>query len=1264
MQKLVNCRLHYKLRLTWCMIKRYVGLCFLFCCILFKPAMAQRPLVTEANRLQLNGIAVNANSIFLQGQQRALTLAPNRGWAITRQMPNGGVVSLQGIDSLGFPVYLVTHNNTTAAATTGTNQVQPGGSLGLNLSGSSAFLNNKWAIWDGGRLFSTHQEFAGKTITFGDNASVIDHATHVAGTLMAKGIYAPSRGMAFNANTLSSFDFNNDVAEMSAAAPNLLLSNHSYGEVAGWSYNSTDLRWEWSGLPGDNVDYKFGFYGTRTRDFDQIAYNAPYYLIVESAGNSRNSNGPAVGQAYYGYSSATNQSFVNKGPRPATISSNNGYDIISVTANAKNILTIGAVNPLPFGPTSSSDISIASFSSWGPTDDGRIKPDLVGDGVNMLSTSSNGTASYSPLSGTSFAAPNVTGSLLLLQEYYAQKNAGNFMRAATLKGLACHTAFDAGNAGPDYIYGWGLLNMPKAAQAITDNGVKSRISEQTLTQGQQQTFTVTASGNGELMATISWTDVQGTPTADGTVNSRTPKLVNDLDIRITDGATTFRPWVLDPLQPALTATTGDNIRDNIEQIYIPGALPGKTYTITVSHKGTLQGSQPYSVIITGIGGTAYCASAPVSSADSRVNQLTLSNVNYTAGTGCTSYTDNTGLTVQLERGKTYPLNLTLGTCGNNFNKAAKVFIDWNGNGVFETSELAATTSIINGTATFNGTIVVPGTVVAGNYSIMRVVLSETNDASSVQACGSYAKGETQDYRVQFLQTATDAGITAIVNPETSGTCSGTTLVTVKIKNFGSMPASNIPVTVTVKTADNVTTTFNETYPGTLAPLADDNFTLNSTFNAVPGTSYTITATTGLPNDIILANNSASVITQTLVSPPPTNVSAVYCADTKKYLLTGAGNGQLFWYLNANDAIPFAYGQNLTTSQAPVNGTYYAGLNDFKASVGPATKNVFSGGGYNQFTPSVFVTTAVPAVIQSARLYIGNSGLITFNVSNSDGQIVSTKTINATATRSNPAPGELANDPNDQGRVYNLNLTLPVAGKYTISIVFDGNATLFRNNSGVTGYPFKAGDIFNITGNDATPASGADTEYYKSFYYYFYDMRVQSTGCASDQRVAVALSKPVITQTSTTTLSSSAAAGNQWYLDGKLIEGATGQTYNPVQSGSYTLSVLLTSGCTLLSDSFAFALKALNPDKSTEIGLATFPVPASKFLNVLFESKTPEQLTLQLINSAGKIVYTQSKTIAAGSFSTSIDVSHQSPGTYTVRVMLGQKSYSHKVIIIP
>src|ERR1700722_7333354 len=105
------------------------------------------------------------------------------------------------------------------------------------------------------------------------------------------------------------------------------------------------------------------------------------------------------------------------------------------------------------------------------------------------------------------------------------------------------------------------------------------------------------------------------------------------------------------------------------------------------------------------------------------------------------------MTILLEQGKTYPLSITLGTCGGNFNKAAKIYADWNGDGVFEADELVATTAIINGTGTYTSNITVPLTVVPGNYSRLRVVLTETSDTSTIKPCGSYSKGETQDYRV-------------------------------------------------------------------------------------------------------------------------------------------------------------------------------------------------------------------------------------------------------------------------------------------------------------------------------------------------------------------------------------------------------------------------------------------------------------------------------------------------------------------------------------
>ncbi|CAN5354368.1 hypothetical protein BH09BAC6_BH09BAC6_19520 [soil metagenome] len=1226
-------------------------------------AGAQQQLVSDAKKSELDALSLQSHNLFLINYQKALSLAQNHGWPVRRTTKNGGIVLLQGVNSLGFPIYLATDNNTTAAATTGTNKVQPGGLLGLNLSGSSSFLNNKLAIWDGGAVYKFHQEFAGKTITLKDSSASIEHATHVSGTMIAKGVYAPAKGMAFSTATLQSYDFVNDVAEMTSAASGLLLSNHSYGDEAGWNFNDAANRWEWFGLPGDTVDYSFGFYSDRAAAWDKIAYNAPYYLIVESAGNSRGSQGPAIGSDYYGFRSRTDQTLVDKGPRPANISSNGAYDVISTTGNSKNILTVGAVNPLPSGPVNRADVQTAYFSSWGPTDDGRIKPDIVGDGVNVLSTNNLNTTSYVTLSGTSMAAPNVTGSLYLLQEYYAQKNAGVFMRSATLKGLACHTAFDAGNVGPDYIYGWGLLNMQTAAQAITDNGLKSLIKENTLLQGQQQVFNVVASGSGPLAASISWTDPQAIQTPDGTVNSRTPKLVNDLDIRVSDGATTYSPWVLDPANPGANATTGDNKVDNIEQIYIANAIAGKTYTITVAHKNTLQsGSQAYSLIVTGVGGSPYCASAPLSGADSRVDNVTLANLNYTQPAGCTTYSNHTDLTVNLEQGKTYPLNITLGTCGANFNKAAKVYVDWNNNGIFEGSELAATTGIINATGTYSANVTVPVSVIPGNFSLMRVVLTETSDTSVIKPCGNYAKGETQDYRVQFLQTNTDAGATAIVSPGITGTCSLTPQITVKIKNFGAAAISNIPVKVVITSPANTVITLNETYTGTLAPSTEDNFTLSGSFNAVTGTTYTITAETNLPNDPISANNQATG--SFTISPPPVanNLSAYYCTENKQYVLSGNGDGILFWYQHIADKVPVAFGSPASTNQPPVNNTYYAGLNDLSGNIGPATKNVFAGGGYGQFTPGINVQTQVPVVIESARLYIGNPGLITFNVTDANGAVVSTTTINAAATRTNPQPGQQTDDPTDQGKIYNLNLQLPAAGVYTISVVYDANATIYRNNQGVGGYPFKIGNVFSIISNTATsPTSATDTSYYKGFYYYLYDMHVKSTGCAATARQAVTVSKPVITQTGSI-LNSSFSTGNQWYLNGAIIKGATNAAYSPLQSGNYQVAVTLSSGCTILSDNYNYAVVAIKPGTNTDIGLVVFPIPASNTMTIVFNAKASNDLTISIINAAGQIVYRDKQKLAAGNYSRILDVSNIPPGLYTLKLLIGQKVYGSKVII--
>jgi hypothetical protein len=142
------------------------------------------------------------------------------------------LIKLVGIDALGNPKYVSTFDNIIAAATTKANQLWPGGSSGLNLSGSSAAVKGKLAIWDGGHpLTSTCGANVGR-ITLGDVADVEGHPTHTTGTLIATGINPIAKGMAFGAQQLLAYDFSNDESEMAQESPNLLLSNHSYGYSA------------------------------------------------------------------------------------------------------------------------------------------------------------------------------------------------------------------------------------------------------------------------------------------------------------------------------------------------------------------------------------------------------------------------------------------------------------------------------------------------------------------------------------------------------------------------------------------------------------------------------------------------------------------------------------------------------------------------------------------------------------------------------------------------------------------------------------------------------------------------------------------------------------------------------------------------------------------------------------------------------------------------------------------------------------------------
>ncbi len=564
--------------------------------------VAQSDIALVTRKAELQALSKNLKIRDENDRRQVQEFASRAGIPVRRELPNNRVLELQRIAPGIGPIFYIT-NNVDAADTVSTDEVWPGGSSGLDLDGGGMTVGE----WDGGAIYADHPDFTGRLNQVDNPASVSNHSTHVAGTLIGAGEWLDprSRGMAYAAQ-LDAYDWNSDTAEMALAASNgLLISNHSYGIAAGWLYIG-DLapdNWWWIGGadPSDIEDPYFGYYDSETQLWDQIAFDAPYYLIVKAVGNDRSEIGAAPGEEYTVIDQNGTPLFISTLPRNADCAPA-GYDCLPTNSVAKNALVVGAVDDVPGGysPFSgASAVQMTSFSGWGPTDDGRIKPDVVGNGMFLISAWPDNPF-YAAAAGTSMSAPNVTGSLLLLQEHYQDINGnGNFMRAATLKALAIHTADESGDdAGPDYAFGWGMLNTKSAAQVISDNGGAHQIIEGSISNSTVDTVEITvAETNVVIIATLVWMDPPGTPVALA-LDAPDSMLVNDLDLRIKDGPATYMPWILNPASPAAAATTGDNFRDNVEQVLIDGAGAG-SYFIEVSHKGTLLNgdNQAYSLII-------------------------------------------------------------------------------------------------------------------------------------------------------------------------------------------------------------------------------------------------------------------------------------------------------------------------------------------------------------------------------------------------------------------------------------------------------------------------------------------------------------------------------------------------------------------------------------------------------------------------------------------------------------------------------------------
>jgi len=387
-------------------------------------------------------------------------------------------------------------------------------------------------VRDDGRL-GPHIDFEGRIMS-NNGAGGSTHGDGVGGIMTGAGNLNPkNKGMASGAdiyvvNYNSSFLDNPTLSRI--VSGEVQITNSSYGNGCNDGYTTT----------ARNVD-------------DQINTHTSV-LHVFSCGNSNGSN--------CGYGAGSGWGTITGGHK-----------------QAKNVIATASTR---------FDGTLSSYSSWGPATDGRIKPDLTAHGEGQASTAENN--GYQTFGGTSAAAPGSAGTAALLYEVYADANGGTLPQSALVKAAMLNTAQDYGNIGPDYKYGWGMLNGYRAAQLLEDD----RFLTDDISQGGSNTHVINVpAGTVQARFMVYWNDPAATAGAD-------PALVNDLDMIVTDPSSgTHLPYILDPTPNAgtlnLPATNGADHLNNMEQVVFDSPAAGN-YSIAIAGFNVPMGPQEYFVV--------------------------------------------------------------------------------------------------------------------------------------------------------------------------------------------------------------------------------------------------------------------------------------------------------------------------------------------------------------------------------------------------------------------------------------------------------------------------------------------------------------------------------------------------------------------------------------------------------------------------------------------------------------------------------------------
>jgi hypothetical protein len=276
----------------------------------------------------------------------------------------------------------------------------------------------------------------------------------------------------------------------------------------------------------------------------------------------------------------------NAGPDTQTVGS---------PATGKNVIATGASENAPgflaetYGLYADGADTMADFSSRGPCEDGRIKPDLVAPGTWIASAASSAAPDeasiawtaidsyYVYMGGTSMSGPHAAGAAAVFVQYYTSMHTNTMPSPALVKAALINSAneLDELNGGPGPIpnndEGWGRITLTNII--VTNFSTAPRYYEYvdqttSLTNGQVYVHHSLVQNSGQpLKITLAYTDVAGFPGA-------IPALVNDLDLEVVgpDG-TLYRGNQFAGNDSVPNAPSPDNL-NNVEAVHLSQPLPG------------------------------------------------------------------------------------------------------------------------------------------------------------------------------------------------------------------------------------------------------------------------------------------------------------------------------------------------------------------------------------------------------------------------------------------------------------------------------------------------------------------------------------------------------------------------------------------------------------------------------------------------------------------------------------------------------------------